>query len=169
MREVKIRVYYEPENRNVTLTELANITKIRRVTIYYRYKKGDRGERLWCPVEEYDSKYGNPQSVYAEYNNKKVTIRELSELTGLPLKLLHSRYEKGDRGEDLIRPIGMQIRINTPDGYIDYYGEMITLEELSRRTGIKRTTLSMRYKKGDRGERLWRPTRPRTKKVPTLN
>lgn len=164
-----LKIYYEPEDRYVTLTELAEITKIRRVTIYYRYKKGDRGERLWCPVEEYDSRYGNPRSIYAEYNNKKVTIRELSELTGLSIKLLNSRYENGDRGEDLIRPVGVHIRTNIPEGYIDYCGDMITLEELSRRTGIKRTTLSMRYKNGDRGERLWRPVRPRTKKVPTLN
>lgn len=38
---------------------------------------------------------------------------------------------------------------------IDYYGETITLGELSRRTGIHKATLQYRYTSGYRGELLW--------------
>lgn len=45
--------------------------------------------------------------------------------------------------------------------YIDYEGNSVTLTELSNITGIKRETLEMRYIRGDRGERLYRPVRTR--------
>lgn len=41
------------------------------------------------------------------YKNKYVTLMELSELTGIPYGTLHARYERGDRGERLWRPIGV--------------------------------------------------------------
>jgi hypothetical protein len=39
---------------------------------------------------------------------------------------------------------------------IDFKGEIVTLAELSRRTGFSVPMLHRRYKVGDRGERLWR-------------
>lgn len=45
--------------------------------------------------------------------------------------------------------------------YIDYGGTTVTLTELSNIIGIKRETLEMRYIRGDRGERLYRPVRKR--------
>lgn len=45
--------------------------------------------------------------------------------------------------------------------YIIYEGTPITLSELEDKTGIKRDTLEMRYIRGDRDERLYRPVRKR--------
>jgi hypothetical protein len=45
--------------------------------------------------------------------------------------------------------------------FIEYNNIKITLTELSNITGIARETLEMRYTRGDRGERLYRPVRKR--------
>ena len=45
--------------------------------------------------------------------------------------------------------------------FIEYEGKSVTLTELSDITGIKREALEMRYIRGDRGERLYRPVRKR--------
>ncbi|MDB1947668.1 hypothetical protein PMY35_07525 [Clostridium tertium] len=43
--------------------------------------------------------------------------------------------------------------------FVEYRGINVTLTELSKLTDIKRETLEMRYIRGDRGERLYRPVR----------
>lgn len=45
--------------------------------------------------------------------------------------------------------------------FVEYKGFYVTLTELSKITGIKRETLEMRYMRGDRRERLYRPVRKR--------
>lgn len=55
-------------------------------------------------------------------------------------------------------------RLNKRDTVrIIHKGESITLVELSRITGIPRSNLAMRYKHGDRDERLVRPIKKRNK------
>lgn len=40
------------------------------------------------------------------HQGRKVTLMELSEISGIDYKVIHGRYERGDRGESLIRPSG---------------------------------------------------------------
>ena len=40
---------------------------------------------------------------------------------------------------------------------VDYHGEILTLSQLSARTGLSKDCLDRRYRMGDRDERLWRP------------
>lgn len=42
--------------------------------------------------------------------------------------------------------------------HFEYLGEMLTLAEASRRTGIPEKVLDRRWKSGWRGDKLWRPT-----------
>lgn len=44
-------------------------------------------------------------NVYIDYKGKKITLIELSEITKLPYHTLSRRYHKGDRGDELIRPL----------------------------------------------------------------
>lgn len=160
-----IKIYYDPEDRYVTILELHKITGINRSTLLQRYKRGDKGPRLWCPIEEYKSESGYRDVIYTEYDNRMITLKELSEIINVQRKTLIQRYARGDRGQRLAQPVDKyEHRVKNTPGYIDYYGEMITLAELSAITQICRTTLSMRYKKGDRGERLWRKTENKGKK-----
>ena len=43
-------------------------------------------------------------NINVEHNDKKVTLIELSEITGIDYKVLHARYDRGDRGQRLTRP-----------------------------------------------------------------
>lgn len=43
-------------------------------------------------------------NITVEYNNKKITLIELSEITGINHKVLYARYKRGDRGKRLTRP-----------------------------------------------------------------
>lgn len=49
---------------------------------------------------------------FVEYNGRKVTMSQLSELTGIDVCVLRTRYVRGDRGDALVRPI---IRENTTE------------------------------------------------------
>ena len=44
-------------------------------------------------------------NILVEYNNKKLTLVEVSEETGINEQLLYTRYYRGDRGERLFRPL----------------------------------------------------------------
>ena len=51
MREINDPILIEYEGRTVTITELSEILGIKRQTILTRYRVGDRGERLWRPLD----------------------------------------------------------------------------------------------------------------------
>ena len=42
-------------------------------------------------------------NIVVEYNNKKITLMELSRITGITYPCLYKRYKQGDRGDRLIR------------------------------------------------------------------
>ena len=93
------------------------------------------------------------------YLGDMLSLRVISELTGIPTETLRARLrygiplDKAFTDEDLriVRCKGLAVI------RVDYHGEELTLLELSERTGIKRATLATRYRFGDRGEQLWRP------------
>lgn len=58
---------------------------------------------IWAtPIEQANNKTNTP---HIEYNNEIVTLKQLSELTGINYQTLFRRYNKGERDEQLIRPI----------------------------------------------------------------
>ena len=56
MSEINDPILIEYEGRTVTITELSEIIGIRRQTILTRYRVGDRGERLWRPLDRKGAK-----------------------------------------------------------------------------------------------------------------
>ena len=92
--------------------------------------------------------------IYIDYHGKQVTFAELSTLTGINEGTLKQRYYNGCQGEELTSTKRLT---NNGKGTIcvDYYGDQVTIPELSSITGINDTTLRYRYDKGYRGEELW--------------
>ena len=92
--------------------------------------------------------------VYYTPENRYISIPELSEITGVSRVNLYSRLNKGYTGEEL-----WSVKRLTGKGKcticVDYYGDQVTIPELSSITGISDTTLRYRYDKGYRGEELW--------------
>lgn len=59
------------------------------------------------PVEK--SSGGNVHSeIEIDYQSKAVSVNELSNITKIPYNTLLYRYQNGDRGEDLWRPVGQR-------------------------------------------------------------
>lgn len=52
MNEINDPILIEYEGRTVTVTELSEIVGIKRQTILTRYRVGDRGWRLWRPLDK---------------------------------------------------------------------------------------------------------------------
>lgn len=92
--------------------------------------------------------------VYYTPENRYISIPELSEITGVSRVNLYSRLNKGYTGEEL-----WSTKRLTGKGKcticVDYYGDQVTIPELSSITGISDATLRYRYDKGYRGEELW--------------
>lgn len=44
-------------------------------------------------------------TIFVEYNGRKISLVEVAELIGIPYKTIYFRYHKGDRGEKLFRPL----------------------------------------------------------------
>lgn len=55
-------------------------------------------------------------TIFVEYQGVSVTLKEVSEKTGIPYSALFYRYQKGCTGEELVRPsqIGISLRISKP-------------------------------------------------------
>lgn len=92
--------------------------------------------------------------VYYTPENRYISILELSEITGVSRVNLYSRLNEGYTGEEL-----WSTKRLTGKGKcticVDYYGDQVTIPELSSITGISDATLRYRYDKGYRGEELW--------------
>lgn len=57
----------------------------------------------WISDIEHRAKRGKTGKVeYVEYNNRKVTLSELSKITGINFNTIRSRYLSGKRGKALI-------------------------------------------------------------------
>ena len=145
------KIYIDYHGKQVTFPELSKLTGISIATLRDRYNKGHQGEALWSndPLPKKRS-----FKIYIDYHGKQVTFPELSTLTGISENNLRQRYYLGYRGEKLWSPERF-----TNNGKcticVDYYGDQVTIPELSSITGINDTTLRYRYDKGYRGEELW--------------
>lgn len=98
---------------------------------------------------------------YYPYKGKNLTAPELCKETGISRSTLFAREKAGVTGSALTST--GRIRIATewrgrPVMKAEYDGEILTLRELSIRTGISEVTLRNRYRAGLRGKMLWKET-----------
>lgn len=80
----------------------------------------------------------HPGSVFVEYQGERLNLHQLSLRTGVSYRALWNRYQKGHRGEALLRPVRKKKEV--PKFYeLGYTGaEWQELAEYARRVG-KRT------------------------------
>lgn len=85
-----------------------------------------------------------------------MSLKQISEKTGIELPIIRNRYYRGKRGDDLLKP---KSESNKPI-VIPYNGEMRTLAEISSLTGLDPDTIYQRHKKrGISGKKLFSPTK----------
>lgn len=77
-------------------------------------------------------------NVIVEYKDKNITLKELSEITGLDYSCLNARYKRGLKGEDLIKPTqdaefnNSKISISDVKDIRSKYSNGMTIKELSK-------------------------------------
>ncbi len=95
-------------------------------------------------------------NIIVDYNGEKMCLTDAAALARLTRSVVDARYHRGDRGNRLFRNPG-EDRKNVKY-LVEYSGEIIPLTRAAKLSGIPKTTLFRRYHRGDRGERLFRPT-----------
>lgn len=70
-------------------------------------------------------------NVFVEYKGKKVTLSQLSQLTGIARTTLLGRYKKGNRGESLVRPpLANKGRFTTETAKNIHHPTKLTIKEV---------------------------------------
>ena len=94
------------------------------------------------------------------YEGEMLTIREISERTGLSKDLIRQRLRKGwafDKAFSTTDYRAERMKKLNAIHQVEYEGRIVTIAELAEITGINKATLRTRFRLGDRGERLTRP------------
>lgn len=87
----------EYNGEKMSMSQATKLSAIPYRTLLRRYRKGDRGRKLFRPTLKY--------KIYVEYGGEKLNLTDLAQKTGINLQTLKARYYRGDRGERLFRPI----------------------------------------------------------------
>lgn len=56
-----------------------------------------------CPACNHHFHYR--QSIVIEHQGEPLSLRELSSISGIAYSTLQNRYRRGDRGDELLRPV----------------------------------------------------------------
>lgn len=138
------------------------------------YKHGMRNSRLyriWSKMKErccnhnisgYKDYGGRGITVCEEWKNDFQAFYDWAMSNGYDDNLTIDRIDNNGNYEPLnCRWVGIEIQARNKRNnvYVEYNGEIITLTEASKLSGISLGTLHLRYSKGDRGEKLFRPVK----------
>ena len=130
-------------NKTQTLAEWAREYDIPYNIIILRYNKGITGKELIEPPPEI---FMNSN---IDVNGVIHTAKEWVKIIGISPWKFRLRYERGDRGEFLVREVSKIIT--------EVRGELLGLSQISKKYNIIIGTIQSRYRRGKRGEDLIRP------------
>lgn len=105
---------------------------------------------------------GRTAKLKVPYHGKLYTFHELSDLTGILMTTLYTRWSRGYREDDLVCQNHKSGAINSQAMVFLYKGEEMTFTELAKRSGLNRHTLYVRWMNGARDDELTRPVDTRT-------
>lgn len=127
-----------------SLSELSELSGVSKTQLKRRYDAGLRDDDLVAPVKKHKT---------FDVNGKQLTLGQAAKVLGIPYGTLKTRYGNGLRGQDLFAVTDN--RANK----IPFKGELTSIAELSRQSGISWTELARRYKAGKRDDDLIAPVR----------
>ena len=143
---------------------------IKNISLAHKHKlSGTRLYRCWVDMKRrcYDKNHNG----YKRYGGRGITVCDewLNDVNAFHIWALSNGYNTNLTLERIDNNKGYspenctwatwqeQCRNRRSNVRIDYNGQYVLLAELSELTGIKITTLLSRYRKGDRGDMLFRP------------
>lgn len=90
--------------------------------------------------------------ILIETSKGLLSLKQISEISGIELPIIRNRYYRGKRGDELFAP-----KTNAPV-MLEYNGKPLPISEVSEITGISIQALYQRYKKkGLSGDALYAP------------
>ena len=158
-----IKVDYNGES--LLLTELAELVDIDYRTLYRRLQSGDTGDHLVRPK---NTNLGRRPKLVATYRGETRTLVDWAITLKLPYLNLCKLYKAGYRDAQLFEAVeanqAEQPVVQFGQLSATFNGETRPLTEWAKIVGINYNVLLPRYKKGERGEKLFRPVNkdPRT-------
>ena len=93
-RRNTIKVIYE--GVEMCLKDAAAKSGMKYETLRDRYKRGDRGDRLFRPDTEH--------LIIVEYEGEKLCLKDAAAKSGINYNTLFGRYQRGKRGDELFAP-----------------------------------------------------------------
>lgn len=104
----------------------------------------EKGNVRWATPEE--QSHNRRTNKLIEYNGVTQPLAKWAKQLGLSYTMLRHRYDKGIVPPDLFAP--EHIPTKRPEYMVELDGELVPIKVAVERTGIKRSTLYYRYKKG---------------------
>ena len=129
-------VTYLVNGESLTVYELSQRYGVREATLYDRLKSGLSPEEAILQPDKLSPRKAAPKYLY---EGQYYSIREISEMTGIPTYTVKDVLKKDGNLDNL--------KAHRKTLYV-YKGEKRSLSEISRLCGVKRDTLSYRLAKG---------------------
>jgi transposase-like protein len=143
----KSKIKVELNNEVKSIPRLSDETGIPKEVLYYRYRKGIRGEDL-INTESLSSR-----TIRVKYKGELITLNQLAEKIGIQKDSLYSKLREGSEGVKLTKEVKSKAKI-----LIEYNNEFKTVEELSRELGIPKSTLYYRIRNAAKKNNVRRKT-----------
>lgn len=96
------------QGQKTTAFELARQYSVPVSTIRSRWSRGVRGPNLVVPPTRMGPSGLNPRRKYGftlDYQGQQVTLSELEKISGIPYGILWERHQRGNTGDNLVRPV----------------------------------------------------------------
>lgn len=91
----KCKIFVKYQGKIMTLKQASQASGITQSTLFFRYRKGYRGVKL----------FRSAKKIIIEYNGEKMSLYKAAKVSGIALSTLKGRYIRGDRGERLFRSV----------------------------------------------------------------
>lgn len=103
-----------------------------------------RGNMRWATPEE--QAHNRRTNRYFTHNGETKPLAKWAKDLGLPYSMLRGRADRGLQPPELFDP--EPITPKKPEFFVEVDGQMMTIKEAVELTGISRSTLYYRYRKG---------------------
>ena len=91
----KCKIFVKYQGKIMTLKQASQASGITQSTLFFRYRKGYRGVKL----------FRSAKKIIVEYDGGKMSLYKAAKVSGIVLSTLKGRYNRGDRGKRLFRPV----------------------------------------------------------------
>lgn len=105
-------------------------------------------------TDTYTQNRNRRSNVIVTYKGQRMCLKDAAEVSGIPYGTLSTRYHRGWSDEQLFKKYVPNAKRNSI--IVELYGEQMTLTKAAKILGISKTTLFRRYKKGLRGDDLFK-------------